>query len=41
MKSTYLGSKNLVSMDFAGAALMVVGGNQNDESVQWTVFEKR
>ena len=41
MKSTYLGSKNLVSMDFAGGALMVVGENQNDESVQLTVLEKR
>ena len=31
MKSTYLGSKNLVNMDFAGVVLMAVGENQKDE----------
>ena len=41
MKLTYLGLTNPANMDFAGAALMVVGVNQNDESVQLTVFEKR
>ena len=31
---------NPANMDFAGAALMVVGENQSDESVHKTVFGK-
>ena len=41
MKLTYRGLLNPASMDFDGAALMAVGGNQNDESVQWRVLGKQ